>query len=55
MTRREYRPPAQNEDALSDLAADLYTKLRDLVHSPGDGDTREEAKKICRIILARLN
>ena len=52
MVRRAYSPPKVNEDAVSDLVAELYVKVREAVH--GNQLAREEAKKLCRTILARL-
>lgn len=54
MVRREYSPPKHDDEALSDMATELYVKLRDLVSDPGDEETRETARKLCRTILARL-
>lgn len=52
MSRREYSPPKANEDAVSDLVTELYVKVREAVH--GDPKAREDARKLCRQILARL-
>ncbi|HEX9430860.1 MAG TPA: hypothetical protein VF944_10830 [Candidatus Bathyarchaeia archaeon] len=50
--RRSYTPPSSDEQAISDLVTELYIKVRD--HAHGDTEAKEEAKAICRKILARL-